>query len=65
MNRRLHAVPDRVAEDLAAQDLALGVRCSHCGADPDTYCVNPLTNRHLHGRVSHFQRITDATAAEK
>jgi hypothetical protein len=46
-----------VAEDLAAQDEALGHDCPQCGALTDTYCVNPLTGRHLHGRVSHWQRL--------
>jgi hypothetical protein len=57
MSRRLHSVTAPVAEDLAAQDDSLDVQCPHCGAERDAYCVNPLTGRHLHGRVSHFQRI--------
>lgn len=57
MSRRLHSVTAPVAEDLAAQDEALGHDCPQCGALTDTYCVNPLTGRHLHGRVSHWQRL--------
>lgn len=56
MSRRLHSVPNTLA-DMAAQDASLDVACPHCGAERDTYCVNPLTGRHLHGQVSHFQRI--------
>jgi hypothetical protein len=60
MSRRLHSVTAPVAEDLAAQDDSLDVQCPHCGAERDAYCTNPLTGKHLHGRVSHFQRIPAA-----
>lgn len=62
MSRHLHAVTTSVGEDLAAQDAALDVPCPACGAPVDGYCVNPLTGQHLRGRVSHFQRLSAATA---
>lgn len=59
MTRRLHSVPAPVAEDLAAQDAALGNPdpCPKCGAVRDDYCTNPLAGRYLHNHVSHWQRI--------
>jgi hypothetical protein len=63
MNRHLHAVPPitaPVAEDLAAQDEALNRQCPLCAVPRDEYCVNPLTGKHLHGNVSHWQRIKSA-----
>lgn len=59
MSRHLHAVPNTLA-DMAAQDASLDVECPRCGAERDAYCTNPITGRHLHGRVSHFQRIPTA-----
>lgn len=59
MNRNPDAVPATL-EDVAAQDASLGVRCPRCGAAQDAYCVNRITGRHLHGSVSHFQRIAAA-----
>ena len=52
-------VPAPVADDLAAQDAALDNPnpCPVCRAQRDSYCVNPLTGRYLHNRVSHWQRI--------
>lgn len=57
MSRHLHAVTAPVAEDRAAQDESLDVECPLCGAGRDAYCVNPLTGRHLHNRISHWQRL--------
>lgn len=57
MTRHLRALPSPVAEDLAAQDASLDVECPLCAAARDAYCVNPLTGGHLHGRVSHWQRV--------
>lgn len=57
MSHHLRAVPDPVAEDLAAQDAALEEDCPHCGAVRDAYCVNPMTGKPLHGRISHWQRL--------
>lgn len=56
-----HAVPAPVAEDLAAQDAALDHTCPLCSAPPDAYCVNPITGHYLHNRVSHWQRLREAT----
>jgi len=47
-------------QDIAAQDASLNARCPLCAAMRDTYCVNPLTGQHLHGRTSHWQRIRAA-----
>jgi hypothetical protein len=56
-DRRLHAVPATVAEDLAAQDASLDEKCPRCGAERDAYCVNDQTGQHLHNRTSHWQRL--------
>lgn len=60
MTRRLHAVPDPVAEDLAAQDSSLDVECPRCEAPRDAYCVGTVTGQPM--RASHWQRITAAGA---
>lgn len=59
MTRHLQSVPATL-QDLAAQDASLNVQCPWCHAGRDTYCVNQQTGGHLHGRVSHHQRITAA-----
>jgi hypothetical protein len=63
VTRRLHSVTAPVAEDLAAQDESLAVQCPLCQAPRDAYCTNPLTGRHLHNRISHWQRLAAAQAA--
>jgi hypothetical protein len=65
-DRRLHSVPSTVADDLAAQDVALDVECPLCGADRDAYCTNPLTDgQHLRGRISHWQRLAATTTRDE
>lgn len=54
-----HAIPATL-QDIAAQDASLATDCPWCHAERDTYCVNPTTGRHLHGRTSHYQRINAA-----
>jgi hypothetical protein len=58
VNRRLHAVPDSLAEDLAAQDASLDVDCPRCGASRDAYCHNTELGNPL--RASHWQRTRRA-----
>lgn len=55
---RLHSVTSPVAEDLAAQDASLDVRCPRCGVERDAYCRNALLGNPM--RASHWQRIHEA-----
>ncbi len=64
MSRRLHAVPNAVAEDLAAQAAALDIPCPRCGAGRDAYCHNTETGDLFRGRISHWQRLAAAARTE-
>lgn len=64
MSRHLHSMPNTLA-DMAAQDASLDAVCPLCHAERESYCVNPLTGRHLHNRISHWQRLGARTQEDQ